>query len=647
MNRLVLASLLLVPSLAFGADIHVLLDTNGDGKANPCTNPSHDDLYSTDTVTCGGTFDIDGDGTAETIYCNLQAALNAATSCGDSVEIHAGTWDNNDTTPVNISDLCTLGAGKQALMTVKAATGCDTEGERRYVRGAFMASSQDTPIVTLTGDTDVKVAMSVGTTSSDDVRFVQVDHIYFEDAMSTVGCTGSQYWQPVLYIRGNADYLRVTGCTFIGDPGTDSDGDGFTLMSPSECPNVNDFAEDGVTAIGGDDNTQRDLDFVEIDNNRIDMCGFMGVKGMDSGDCCICYRDAWHIHNNTITVRDGKNGEAPNTKFHSEIQHACDWVINGNILYTPETEGLSTYGPGFKFRRGAGSIYIFDNYFQEPNMLIYFQSACHNSIASNPEFHDGRIYIFNNTVNDLRPGSQGFVRDSTSGDASCQGWPLGQEIRSYNNSFQATGAIWNDLIDASGNDETGWEHWTGGSYIGGTYEATDHGGYICQDNLACGAVTAYTQCGGGLTCNAASPGRPLTGAAPWRLTSGSILIGKGTNNPLDQGAGVCSIALWSGHTIDCTKDYDGDSRGTTWDIGADEFTSSPVCGNDVREGAEVCDDTNGDGVDFGTDSCESRGFAGGFLTCTTCTTVTTTNCLAASTNRSILKGVTLQGGVLK
>ena len=165
MNRLVLASLLLVPSLAFGADIHVLLDTNGDGKANPCTNPSHDDLYSTDTVTCGGTFDIDGDGTAETIYCNLQAALNAATSCGDSVEIHAGTWDNNDTTPVNISDLCTLGAGKQALMTVKAATGCDTEGERRYVRGAFMASSQDTPIVTLTGDTDVKVAMSVGTTS--------------------------------------------------------------------------------------------------------------------------------------------------------------------------------------------------------------------------------------------------------------------------------------------------------------------------------------------------------------------------------------------------------------------------------------------------------------------------------------------------
>jgi hypothetical protein len=48
--------------------------------------------------------------------------------------------------------------------------------------------------------------------------------------------------------------------------------------------------------------------------------------------------------------------------------------------------------------------------------------------------------------------------------------------------------------------------------------------------------------------------------------------GVATNDPLGQGAGVCSIALL-GETIDCSLDIDGVDRGTVWDVGAGQ---SPV-----------------------------------------------------------------------
>ena len=69
--------------------------------------------------------------------------------------------------------------------------------------------------------------------------------------------------------------------------------------------------------------------------------------------------------------------------------------------------------------------------------------------------------------------------------------------------------------------------------------------------------------------------------------------------------------------------------------------SNAVCGNGVKEGAEVCD-----GTDFGTDSCILHGFVGGTLTCVSCTSVTTGSCTTSAVRRSVMRGVTLKGGTL-
>lgn len=47
----------------------------------------------------------------------------------------------------------------------------------------------------------------------------------------------------------------------------------------------------------------------------------------------------------------------------------------------------------------------------------------------------------------------------------------------------------------------------------------------------------------------------------------------------------------------------------------------PVCGNGVRESGEACD-----GSDFGTDSCQARGFDAGSLSCTSSCTVDASGC---------------------
>jgi hypothetical protein len=124
-------------------------------------------------------------------------------------------------------------------------------------------------------------------------------------------------------------------------------------------------------------------------------------------------------------------------------------------------------------------------------------------------------------------------------------------------------------------------------------------------------------------------------AAAFHLRSDSSAIGQGANDPLGQGAGRCSInmqtefgcndsAAESCQPVDCTLDFDGEPRGTSWDIGADEFSdgsTGTTCGNGIREGSEECD-----GSDFGGSSCQSRGYDGGFLACSSSCLVDTSSC---------------------
>ena len=48
-------------------------------------------------------------------------------------------------------------------------------------------------------------------------------------------------------------------------------------------------------------------------------------------------------------------------------------------------------------------------------------------------------------------------------------------------------------------------------------------------------------------------------------------------------------------------------------ISEDDIVVNPECGNGIREGEEDCD-----GNDFGGDSCQLMGYAGGSLRCIDC-----------------------------
>jgi hypothetical protein len=63
-----------------------------------------------------------------------------------------------------------------------------------------------------------------------------------------------------------------------------------------------------------------------------------------------------------------------------------------------------------------------------------------------------------------------------------------------------------------------------------------------------------------------------TGAQTSRDGSNHLTASTGvaTNDPLGQGAGVCAITA-AGLTISCNVDINGISRGTTWDVGADQY----------------------------------------------------------------------------
>lgn len=66
--------------------------------------------------------------------------------------------------------------------------------------------------------------------------------------------------------------------------------------------------------------------------------------------------------------------------------------------------------------------------------------------------------------------------------------------------------------------------------------------------------------------------QPSTGGLSRRDSNNNLtaMLGIAINDPLGQGAGVCSITA-EGKRIDCSIDISGTDRETPWDAGADQF----------------------------------------------------------------------------
>jgi hypothetical protein len=516
-----------------GADVHVLRDVDRDGVVDPCPNPAHQAHYATASVTCGAAFDIDGDGTDETLHCDLQVAADTAVHPGDSLEIHDGDWVFADTTPAKVEFICETGnknSRTDVMLVVPGCTSCAGEADRRHFRAAEMLGSVDTAVrLDPTDCTNCSGTIVMGKTAGDNVRFTTLRGLTIID---------TAYDIPTCNTGENGNHFGAV--QFKGDI---SDAiiesmriDLESWNSNAECTFTN---ESAVSAFGctpaGRCNTN---DRVVIRNNFTNACGFASIK---CGVCGIASNDInyWEIHDNTITGHNdspstGSSGNISLFEFKG-FEHFA--FYNNHVTCTDE----ELMG---KFRVSDGKLYWFNNVFDNCVGMLHHQGP------SNFE-----TYMFNNTVRGAE-GKGGSRIVEVSDD----------KLFVHNNSSLGT-APW---VYAPTPVQAGNEHFE--NKLGGN-PATDEGGYVCPDSDTCGDNTAVGECQGAGGCDPTSPGTSPT--APFKIDDpGSILRDAGSRNPLGQGEGLCMIQGFPSSPIDCSKDRDGQDRnlsGASWDIGADEY----------------------------------------------------------------------------
>ncbi len=537
----------LAAGVATAADIHVLKDADRDGMADPCPNPAHRTYYAAESVSCGGTFDIDGDGFAERIYCNLQVALDQFTGQGDTLEIHAGTWTDADTTLTTVPDGCDSVNNLRTLMLVKPCNpDCTQESHRRTIRGAKMLGVSDGPgsaypaILKPDAGTVGKNTIVLGNRNANPplgpIHYLTIADLTIQDGahFGTVGgasCNNPGYLG-IIGLSAQADYLVIDNVHATTAPSYDTWAE--CQFSPS-----GEVGPAFISNLRGHGDGQ--LNFAEIKNSRVEACVWWGIKG--GNDTIECRFTGLDVHHNTfVAFNEAQNGE---------LKGFCEMAFHENILiYSPSGTG------SVRCRRCSGNQYWFNNYFQDAMRFATGQETSLN------------VYVFNNSFNNQQEEMWAQFEASASTNT----------FHVRNNSVVARSfsfPLWRFEKGTTGNNDLGFDHWIGrSSYASGPF--ADVGHYVCEDSDPCGQNASWQDCDlSGRTCAADVPGRPTSGPPPWRISSSaSVLVDRGTNDPLGQGPNRCSITLWPGHVIDCTKDFDGDDRrtsGASWDIGADEF----------------------------------------------------------------------------
>lgn len=546
----VVLSLLVAGVLAASAaDYHALADLDGDGKADPCPNPAHRTYYSTDTVNCGGLFDIDGDGVDERLYCDLQACFDDADAPGDSCEVHQATWNEDRSTEPSIQFVCNGSGSSKVLAAIPGCPSCTNEAARRYFRAAVMNGAVDpTGAVVLDPSKSIAtVPLVVGKSGSDNCDFVTVKGLKLAN-IQDLSCDrdDSGNWMGAVAIKGDADRLVVDGLD-VSIRNYDSIG---------ECHGYGNTS--GMALVTNIAGSPQDIDDVEIKNLTGNICSLIGVKMTPSVSSSANFNN-WAVHDNSVNLYADIGGASHVTL--GEWKGFVDLYVYNNHIRCPN---FVNGGSDFKTRASRGKLVVFNNVIEGCKKGVWH-------IFQDDTFSN--VYIFNNTV---RGAGETHFND-----------PPGV-LYFYNNSLLWDPALFfttSEVIAALGpGDHHGFNHWDSHpnntpeyrnySFSGDT--TNDSGGHICTDSDACGANGNYQDCVGRTTCDPANDGTDAANA--YRLLPGSVLIDAGTNNPVGQGPNVCSFTPWSGFTIDCTKDRDGDDRttaGTTWDIGADEFAGSP------------------------------------------------------------------------
>ncbi|MCZ6599631.1 MAG: hypothetical protein O7A07_02200, partial [Acidobacteria bacterium] len=180
MPRIAIHSLILTGSLMLASgpamaalDAHVFRDTDGDGWLNDCPNHDADGDGSfgpadeLDGASCTGDdagsgrrfcaaediLDVDGDGSMQTLYADINAASSIMTGPGDRVQVHAGTYGDidGDGTVEQIATIARSGCAQDqdAVATVLHCSSCSGAGDRRLLVAAGDPGARDEVVIDL------------------------------------------------------------------------------------------------------------------------------------------------------------------------------------------------------------------------------------------------------------------------------------------------------------------------------------------------------------------------------------------------------------------------------------------------------------------------------------------------------------------
>ena len=248
-----------------------------------------------------------------------------------------------------------------------------------------------------------------------------------------------------------------------------------------------------------------------------------------------------------------------------------------------------------------------------------------------PVTNNSEAYIYNNTI--LSNG-EGVILSNDHLGAGCNG---STKIIAENNLIWGGWFFLDDSgIFSSGGDEVPYLYYASG-------DAEGNGGGTCggsnvpltrSHNLVYQTSSSTTNCGGTNDICASDP-----------LFSGTIKQGHGSVGSYYQGTDYAAQLTLSSssparnaadETItcdgDCSIDYNGFSRGASWDIGALEYGSSSttLCGNGTIDSGEDCD-----GVNLNAKTCITQGFDSGSISCNSDCTFNTSSCVTNCGNGTI------------
>lgn len=478
--------------------------------------------------------------------CTIQTALDKATSPGDVVEVHAGTYG------ASLDGTQRLTMGQDAMIfdilaVVQPCASCDTEAARRIVRGAVM-TTQDMPA--LKGNSSTEGAIFIGGEGvNSNANFVTVQ------SFSIAEFSYNESGRAFVFGGGDAehDYFIFDNITVGSINGGNDLKETYPVFSWG-------------TAFSGANKG----DFGIIKNSTLDT-NVRLMHNLQSDSHTGCDTTGFISKNNVYRVQAGVTSEFGNDQGVCGAWYNDYWDLSQQGTTKGRLHSRAIQGP----------MYRFNNYFRLNGRWAYVQNDSQAKLQT--------YYYFNNTFFVPANGaSQPVIY--TAGGCEMANVDCGNSA-----GFSASSRFVNNLFfNETPLDPT---ESAGGRPIGGS-----HGFNAYKSANYC------TGCPAGVNNNLGNDlaevndfGLNESGVSPvpfFQLDTGSAMIGAGTNNPLGQGAGVCFIdpvANWgcgddNGNgtcdageicksaeactVIDCSVDFDGDSRGMTWDIGADEFATT-------------------------------------------------------------------------